>query len=731
MGKFRSLARRVLGIATGQPEPIELLAHDLADLVRRLPNDLDGQIEAELVEQVPSLLAQVDATEYLEQVPSFAKVAFHHIRQNDLQALHSAVNRGLLDLKQHSAALDEGRPVVHLPGWEDPEIARDNFVLSLSQTQLVTEVVRIRIIGDQVEAVIRAGFANIDADGAVPKLKVLTAGVTAKLVGETSGHRGGAATWRETFDRSTWSVVVPLAKLGPEQALELELEATLAGRVAAGRVALVSPPEPTGPAIDRITIERHVLLIEGRGLSSAPTLMSATTRVEAKDFTHLGTRFRVEFPTTADRWHQGELPLPIGDYQVVADGVPVPLAADLVNWPTDFVGESLVGHTTTDGLRLIKPRRRDENTKYGQRALREAYAQTVSTLQDAALFQCHWAEVATDSQTAIHRELHRRNPRMKLYWGVVDHSVAVPAGGTALVAGTREWYAALASAKYLVKNTEVGAYTVLRPGQVYLQTFHGQPFKQMGLVELARTMAPWRAEFEATERRSTFWDVICLPYPEAAKFYQDAYRWSGPAFDRGLPRTDSLLADDADRVRHVTREKLGIAPNQIAVLHATTAANPKQLDVAQLAESLGEEFVIVQRNHRSLARSRSRFDHGDGVVDVTDYPEINDLILASDIAILDHSSLRFDYAVTNKPMIFFLPDQEHHGRESSGFLFSFAQSAPGPLVEQADKLPSLLRDRSWVGEYESDYVAFNERFNKYHDGHAAERVVDGLLGWGR
>ena len=81
-------------------------------------------------------------------------------------------------------------------------------------------------------------------------------------------------------------------------------------------------------------------------------------------------------------------------------------------------------------------------------------------------------------------------------------------------------------------------------------------------------------------------------------------------------------------------------------------------------------------------------------------------------------------------MIFLSPDFEHHQHERGPDLFSFVESAPGPIVEHVDQLPGLLRDFSWAQKHQGEYAAFNERFNKFHDGHAAERVVDGLLGWG-
>lgn len=741
MGRLRSLARRVRGLASGPTTPTEEFVRAFPPLVRALPKDVEGSAEADLVERLPVMLADVDRAALVRRLPSWAKVALHHLENGDLPALHAAINRQLLEVRQHAAGLHDGEPVVHLPGWDDPSIPRETFVLADSETRFAGEVVRSRVEGDRFEAVVRAGFAHVDADGALPDLTVLTPGVTATWTGETSGHRGGPAQWRETFDRSTWAIDVPLARLGPEQALELEVQVSLAGRTATGRLELVAAADPTGPAVAAISLERGTIVVQGRGLTQAPTLESSSVVLAATEFAQLGSSFRAAFPATADRWGRGPLPLPIGDYVVVADGESVPMAAELVDWPIDLADGPLVGHTTDTGLRLVKPRRPDENTMYGQRDLREAYAALETAVDPkAAMFQCYWAEVATDSQAAVHRELYGRDPRMRLYWGTVDHSVALPEGAKRVIAGSREWYSALATARYLVKNTEVGAYTRLRPGQVYLQTFHGQPFKRMGRPDFARRMAPWRAEFEATERRSAYWSAICLPYPEAAEFYRDAYDWDGPAFDLGLPRTDGLLAENADEVRASTRRLLGIRDDQTVVLHATTwredlsrggntSADPGLLDVRALAAELGDDVVILQRSHHSVARSELRHGSGGGVIDVTDHPEINDLVLASDVAILDYSSLRFDYAITGKPMVFFVPDLDRYEQELRGFLFPFEVSAPGPIVKDAAELPALVRDLSWAGERAEEYLAFNERFNRFHDGRAAVRVVDGLLGW--
>jgi len=117
-----------------------------------------------------------------------------------------------------------------------------------------------------------------------------------------------------------------------------------------------------------------------------------------------------------------------------------------------------------------------------------------------------------------------------------------------------------------------------------------------------------------------------------------------------------------------------------------------------------------------------------GVVDVTDHPEVNDLVLASDVAVLDYSSLRFDYAITGKPMVFLVPDLEEYDAGSRQFLFPFEESAPGPFVRDTDEVVAQVRDLAALRAGHAEALAaFNATYNRWHDGHAAERVVDQLL----
>ena len=117
------------------------------------------------------------------------------------------------------------------------------------------------------------------------------------------------------------------------------------------------------------------------------------------------------------------------------------------------------------------------------------------------------------------------------------------------------------------------------------------------------------------------------------------------------------------------------------------------------------------------------------MLDVTGYPEINDLVLAADVTVLDYSSLRFDVALTNRPMVFLVPDLEDYAGTGRGFLYPFTDSTPGPLVDTAAEAVRLLKN---LDRLRIDHAAalkdFNQRLNYCMDGHASERVAAVFFG---
>ncbi|MGN6128763.1 MAG: bifunctional glycosyltransferase/CDP-glycerol:glycerophosphate glycerophosphotransferase, partial [Nocardioidaceae bacterium] len=389
-------------------------------------------------------------------------------------------------------------------------------------------------------------------------------------------------------------------------------------------------------------------------------------------------------------------------------------------------------------VELMAPLRVDERGATKQVALRRRYQTAEVAPRESVLFQCYRGEFATDSQRALDEGLRRARPDLTRYWGVNDHSVEVPEGSVPVLMGSREWYDVLASSRYLCNNIDFDGFFRKRPFQRYLQTFHGYPFKSMGATFwLGKGMRRDQVAYE-NARRNREWDAILVPSEMCAEFYRREYDYEGEILVSGYPRDDFIVNADRDAVRTDVLGALGVATDKTVVLYAPTYRDKlttksytatlfDELDLEELVAKLGPDHVILLRGHNNNQRAAARVNDLPQVVDVTDYPEINELTVAADAAILDYSSLRFDWALTRRPAVFFVPDVDEYFATRPP-LFDYAGTAPGPWLSTTQEVAEALLDLPAVQrEYAGQVEEFNRRFNQLHDGHATERVIDAFF----
>ena len=453
----------------------------------------------------------------------------------------------------------------------------------------------------------------------------------------------------------------------------------------------------------------------------------------------------VRFATSTDLYGR-TVGLPVGRYRLShPDGVHAGTALG-ESLPCEVVGERhrvrVAGDDGTLVLHLGPPLADDEIGAFNQQRLRDHYAAVIEPARsDLVYFDSYAGRSATDSPLAIFEELSRRRPELHLCWGISDHGQWAPPGAEPVLLRSRRWYDVLAGARALVTNTELEEWYVRRGDQYVLQTFHGYPSKAMGQGQwLARQLPPSRLAV-MRKRSVETWDLILTPTPEMTRHYREQYGYRGQVHEHGYPRDDGLRAPEAESRREVTRRQLGIRPDQQVVLYAPTwrdhlatrpraAARADFLDLASAARQLGDSHVLLVRGHRFHLPTGSSTGpvRSARIVDVTDHPEINDLILASDVAVLDYSSLRFDYAQTGRPMVFLVPDLASYSGGVRGFLFPFTDSAPGPRVSTTDEVVEQVRDVAALRARTAPALAsFDARFNPWQDGRCSVRVVDRLL----
>ncbi|MEU5494426.1 CDP-glycerol glycerophosphotransferase family protein [Streptomyces griseofuscus] len=379
--------------------------------------------------------------------------------------------------------------------------------------------------------------------------------------------------------------------------------------------------------------------------------------------------------------------------------------------------------------KTVRTRKRQVGAKLREQQYRRALSRPVDA--DLAVFAAYWERGVACNPAAIAAKLAELAPHIHPVWVVSkDNTALLPPGTDHVVPGTRRYWEVLATAKYLVNNVNFPNAVVKRPDAIHLQTHHGTPLKRMGLDQIEHPAAAKGLDFEALLARIDRWDYSVSANSHSTRMWERAYPARYTSLDHGYPRNDVFYTSGADAVR-AARARLGIAPGKTAVLYAPThrdyeAGFTPRLDLAELADRLGEDTVLLVRAHYFYGGATSPLTglrRSGRLIDVSSYDPVEELCLAADALVTDYSSIMFDYANLDRPIVVYADDWETY-RTTRGVYFDLMTDHPGQVARTQEELTEIFRSGAWRDETAAKArTAFRRRFCEYDDGRAAERVV--------
>lgn len=351
-----------------------------------------------------------------------------------------------------------------------------------------------------------------------------------------------------------------------------------------------------------------------------------------------------------------------------------------------------------------------------------------------AVFASYWYRGVLGNPQAIYEAMCRLAPDMRAVWVVrQDQQRNVPLGVDCVTPGTRRYWAAMASATYFINDVNFPDKVVKRPGQIHLQTQHGTPLKHMGLDLMQHPAASQGMSFRKLLERSDRWDYNLSANRFSTLVWERAFPSNFTSVESGYPRNDILVNASAQDVA-LARQELGIPSGKTAVLYAPTHRDHDKhftlrADLKQLAEDLGPSFVVLVRAHYFYVwlPKLAQLECEGLLLNVSQFPSVERLMLASDVLVTDYSSIMFDYANLDRPTVIFAPDLDTY-QEVRGVYFDLRKHAPGPFITEQASLAKVLTSGMYDGpDSATARAAFREEFCQFDDGRAADRVTRALF----
>ena len=305
--------------------------------------------------------------------------------------------------------------------------------------------------------------------------------------------------------------------------------------------------------------------------------------------------------------------------------------------------------------------------------------------------------------------------------------------------GSSECEKFLHQAKYWILNFRAMDHWIPSKNQIYVQCWHGTPLKRLGYDitnsdNAMNSVSEIKSKYKSDAKRFDYMVSPCKFVTEkfTSAWYLEKMGKQDAVLEIGYPRNDFLNKFTEENVITV-KEKLGlINEKRKIILYAPTwrdnqhdaekgyvYKNPVNFDL--LREKLGDEYIILFRAHYLVADNFDFKSYDGFIYDVSKYDDINELYIISDILITDYSSVFFDYAILERPILFYMYDMEEYRDEMRGFYLNINQ-LPGPIVRDEKELINVIREMKTC-----DMRSFNNEYNKMNDGQASLRLVDLIL----
>ena len=362
------------------------------------------------------------------------------------------------------------------------------------------------------------------------------------------------------------------------------------------------------------------------------------------------------------------------------------------------------------------------------------------------IFESFLGKQYSDNPRAMYEYMLEKCPQYNMYWSFDRKSINhfKDKNINSVKRFSPKWFLLMARAKYWVTNSRLPLWIPKPKHTIYIQTWHGTPLKKlatdMNEVHMpGTTTSNYKKEFLIEVQK---WDYLVSPNGYSTEVFRRAFQFKKNIIESGYPRNDYLYSSNHEEAISNLKKRMGLPFDKKVILYAPTWRDNQygtwdrigkykfdlELDLNKMRAELGEGYIIILRLHYLVAENVDLTLFKRFLFDFSKYEDIRDLYLVSDMLITDYSSVFFDYANLNRPIIFFVYDIEEYRDELRGFYLDFEKEAPGPLFKSTEQLINGIKEID-TNEFQktNKFTAFRNKFCSLEQGKSTKRVIDNIF----
>lgn len=344
-------------------------------------------------------------------------------------------------------------------------------------------------------------------------------------------------------------------------------------------------------------------------------------------------------------------------------------------------------------------------------------------LQNKIVFSNFFGRGLGDDPKYILQQLIKDGVDAKFVWLLNNMNDNVPLGILKVKYGSYKAQFHYATAKVWIDNIKNNPKPKKRKGQFYIQTWHGSFSNKMVEKDVEKYLDP--EYIKASKQDSKKIDLMYSNNDFRINQFKKIFWYKGSVIKCGLPKLSILFNDSSELKKKIAKIADFPATKKI-ILYAPTFRTNNNIQpylwdyqhiISVANEKFEDDFIMLFRLHPNVASQLDISTNFENIINVSNYPDMDELVAISDVMISDFSGVPYEFALTGRPVFLFAQDYNEYLKKERNLYFTLKE-LPFSLSKDEFELCNNIKNFN-ADAYQEKIRVFYSKIGLKDDGNGA------------